>query len=186
MGTRTELLKSAENVARRKGYDGFSYADLANEVGIRKASIHYHFPSKADLAVAMMERYAQTFSDALAVIDQTSDIASDRLAAYVQSYRRALSGGSKLCLCVAFSASRDSLSDETLIELDAFHSNSIQWLVQTFDLAHKDHSVANLNAPNDEATALLALVEGAQLVARAACKVADYDQATRMFLKRLS
>jgi len=186
MDTRTELLKCAENVARRRGYDGFSYADLAKEVGIRKASIHYHFPAKADLAVAMIERYASSFSDALAVIDETSDIASDRLEAYVQSYRKALSGGAKLCLCVAFSVSRDSLSKEALQELDDFHSMSHEWLMNTFQLAKKDNSVSNVGDPKDEAAALLAMVEGAQLVARAACKVADYDRATRLFLKRLA
>jgi len=186
MSTRTDLLTCAENVARRRGYDGFSYADLASEVGIRKASIHYHFPAKADLAVAMIKRYSNTFSDALAVIDETSDIASDRLAAYVQMYRRALGGGAKLCLCVAFSISRDSLSDDALKELDAFHSNSINWLRQTFEQARKDNSVSNLGDPEDEATALLALVEGAQLVARSACRVADFDKAMRLLLTRLS
>ena len=186
MDRRTELLNCAENVARRRGYDGFSYADLADEVGIRKASIHYHFPSKADLAVALIERYASTFNDALAVIDETSDIASDRLAAYVQSYRRALSGGAKLCLCVAFSISRDSLSEEALAELDTFHTSSIDWLCKTFELAENDGSVDQIGDPIEEATALLATVEGAQLVARAANKVADFDQATRLFISRLA
>lgn len=186
MDRRTELLNCAENVARRSGYDGFSYADLAKEVGIAKASIHYHFPSKADLAVALIERYANTHGQALAVIVETSDIASDRLAAYVQSYRRALSGGAKLCLCVAFSVSRDSLSEEALGELDAFHTNSIVWLTEAFELAQKDGSVANAADPIEEATALLAMVEGAQLVARAANRVADFDKATKLFLSRLA
>ncbi len=186
MDRRTELLNCAENVARRHGYDGFSYADLAKEVGISKASIHYHFPSKAELAVALIERYASTHTEALALIDETSDIASDRLAAYVQGYRRALSGGAKLCLCVAFSISRDSLSDEALSELDLFHTNSIEWLKKTFELANKDGSVTHSANPTLEATALLATVEGAQLVARAANKVADFDKATKLFLSRLA
>ncbi len=186
MSTRTDLLACAENVARRRGYDGFSYADIAAEIGIRKASIHYHFPTKADLAVALIERYSNTFSDALAVIDATSDMAADRLAAYVQSYRRALAGGAKVCLCVAFSISRESLSDGALMELDRFHSNSLKWLVQTFELAKKDGSVANVANPEEEAAALLAIVEGAQLVARAACRVKDYDKATNLFMARLA
>ncbi len=185
MDRRTELLDCAENIARRRGYNGFSYADLADEVGIRKASIHYHFPSKADLAVALIERYANRFYEALEVIDDTSEIASDRLAAYVQSYRKALSGGTKLCLCVAFAISRDSLSADALTELDAFHANSIDWLCNTFELAKKDGSVTHVNNSTEEASALLATVEGAQLVARTAIKVSDFDQATRLFLSRL-
>ncbi len=185
MDRRTELLNCAENVARRHGYDGFSYADLAKEVGIRKASIHYHFPSKADLAVALIERYASTHAEALAVIDETSELASDRLAAYVQGYRKALSGGAKICLCAAFSVSRDSLTDEALRELDAFRGNSLNWLEKTFQLANKDGSVSHSAEPAEEAAALLATVEGAQLVARAANKVSDFDQATKLFLSRL-
>ncbi len=185
MDRRTELLKCAENVARRRGYDGFSYADLANDVGIRKASIHYHFPAKADLALALIERYADTFAAALAMIDSTSDIAADRLSAYVQMYRRALSGGNKLCLCVAFAISRDSLSPETLETLDKFHSDSIDWLRQNFELAVDDGSISGVDNPAVEATALLAMVEGAQLMARAAHRVADFDLATQLFLSRL-
>ena len=56
MDTRTALLESAERTARQRGYDGFSYADLADDVGIRKASIHHHFPTKATLALALIER----------------------------------------------------------------------------------------------------------------------------------
>lgn len=56
MDTRTALLQSAERAARQRGYDGFSYADLAGDVGLRKASIHHHFPTKATLALALIER----------------------------------------------------------------------------------------------------------------------------------
>jgi len=54
---KTALLDSAERAARRRGFDGFSYADLAKDMGIRKASIHHHFPTKAALSVALMKRY---------------------------------------------------------------------------------------------------------------------------------
>ena len=61
MNTRTSLLDSAEQAVRQRGYNGFSYADLAREIGIRKASIHHHFPTKADLGLALIERYNQNF-----------------------------------------------------------------------------------------------------------------------------
>lgn len=57
MNTKTNLLNSAERVARTRGFDGFSYADLAADVGTIKASIHHHFASKAALAVTLMNRY---------------------------------------------------------------------------------------------------------------------------------
>ena len=60
--TKTALLNSAERAARSKGFDGFSYADLAKEVGIRKASIHYHFPTKDALTISLMVRYHSDMS----------------------------------------------------------------------------------------------------------------------------
>ena len=63
--TKTALLDLAERAVRSRGYDGFSYADLARAQGIRKASIHYHFPTKADLSQNLMARYHTRFEKQL-------------------------------------------------------------------------------------------------------------------------
>ena len=179
MNTRIALLTSAERAARQRGYDGFSFADLARDVGIRKASIHHHFPKKADLALKLIERYADTFTEALAEIDAAATTETDKLKAYHQLYRGALAGGSQLCLCVAFSAGRDSLPEPVLERLDQFHQDSIAWLAHTFEQAGWPDSYA-------EARATLALMEGAQLLARAAKDITQFDLATAAFLSRLS
>ena len=77
--TRNALLVAAEEAARARGIDGFSYADLAETVGIRKASIHYHFPTKDALADAVMRRYADTLAAARTKICllYTSDAADE-------------------------------------------------------------------------------------------------------------
>lgn len=186
MDRRNELLDSAENAARRRGYDGFSYKDIAEDVGIRKASIHYHFPTKSDLAVALLERYSEGFQKTLDRITAKHDTGGARLSAYINSYRKALGGGHKLCLCVAFSISRDSLSDDALKKLDSFHSNSLGWLSKAFELAEADGTISLMGDKDAEATALLALVEGAQLMARSSRRLSDFDQATSLFLSRLT
>ena len=186
MDTRTALLDSAERAARQRGFDAFSYADLSREVGIRKASIHHHFPVKADLAFGLIERYALRFSETLANIDRNHDRAADKLRDYVRVYRDALSEGSQLCLCVAFSAGRESLSDPVLTELNQFHEDSVAWLEQVFVLAQEDGSIRGLDSPKSEASAALALMEGAQLMARAAKRLTPFDQATQAFTARLS
>lgn len=186
MDTRTALLDSAERAARQRGYDAFSYADLAKEVGIRKASIHYHFPMKADLAFGLIERYAQRFSETLSNIAASPDPAAAKLKAYRELYRDALADGNQLCLCVSLSAGRDSLSEQVLGELNRFHEDSIAWLERIFEDGHEDGSIANVGNPALEAAATLALMEGAQLVARAAKDVALFDQATASFDARLT
>ena len=186
MDTRTALLNSAESAVRQRGFDGFSFADMARDVGIRKASIHHHFPTKADLALQLIDRYAAQFDAALSEIDASNTTAADKLRAYHGVYRDALTGGSQLCLCVAFSASRGSLADPVLERLNQFHGHSADWLQRVFDSAAQDSSVSSLTDAHAEARATLALMEGAQLIARAAASIRPFDLATAAFLSRLS
>ncbi len=186
MNTRTALLDSAERAARQRGYDAFSYADLAREVGIRKASIHHHFPVKADLAFGLIERYAARFFETLDKIDGTHTNAAEKLSAYVAEYRNALADGTQLCLCVAMSAGRESLAEPVLAELNRFHESSVTWLSSVFEKSLDDQSVSGVSDPAAEARATLALMEGAQLVARAAKNLSLFDAATAAFSARLS
>ena len=186
MNTRTSLLDSAERAARQRGYDAFSYADLAREVGIRKASIHHHFPAKADLAFSLLERYAARFAETLTEILQMEKTAADQLRAYRDVYRAALADGEQLCLCVAMSAGRDSLTDPVLDLLNQFHADSVAWLTQIFETAERDGTVQSVASPGAEASATLALMEGAQLLARAGKDMTLFDQATAAFEARLS
>lgn len=186
MDTRTALLDSAEIAARQRGYDGFSYADLARDVGIRKASIHHHFSTKADLALHLIERYAASFSEALSDIQSSPSVASEKLRAYHALYRDALAGGTQLCLCVSFSAGRDSLSAPVLEALNRFHKDSMAWLAEVYRAAESDGSVSGVTDTDAEAGATLALMEGAQLLARAAADLTQFDHATAAFLARLS
>lgn len=185
MDTKSALLDSAEHAVRARGYDGFSYADLAADVGIRKASIHHHFPAKADLAQALIERYSQAVFARLEEIALQHPAAGDRLAALVATYRNAIEGGTKLCLCVAFCTGRDSLSAAVLTTLDAFRVTVAAWLADVFALAKADGSIAGVSDPATEAQACLAQLEGAQLVARAAKDGARFDAAVARLLERV-
>ena len=186
MSTRISLLQSAEQAVRQRGYHGFSYADLAREIGIRKASIHHHFPTKADLGVALIERYNAAFFDQLKNIKDAESTAADQLRAYLRLYRDALDDGEQVCLCVSLSAGRAHLSEEILDQLDQFHRDSLYWLEQLFERAKVDGSISLYASPEAEASATLALVEGAQLLARASKDVAQYDHSTRALQARLS
>lgn len=184
MNTREQILDASEQLARSRGFDAFSYADLAERVGIRKASIHHHFAKKANLGQALMARYRAHFLEALTDLAAKEPSAGPRLLGYLDLYRAALSGGQTLCLCVAFSAGRDSLTEPTLRELDLFHQQSLAWLEQTFTAAALDGSIAQLGELQSEAAATLALVEGAQLMARAAASLEPFDQAVSALRQR--
>ncbi len=186
MDTRTALLDAAEKAARARGYDGFSYADLAAEVGIRKASIHHHFPAKADLAQALIERYTE---HAYAMLDAAAAARSTggaRLAGVIGTYRESIDGGNRLCLCVAFCMGRDSLSPGVLAKLDAFHVHVAAWLGDAFALGASDGSITGVSDPVAEGQACLALMEGAQLIARAARDGTRFDAAVACLRERIA
>ncbi len=184
--TKAALLESAERVVRNRGFDAFSFADLASDVGIRKASIHYHFPTKAKLSFALMARYRATFEELLAAIVRKHPDAKARLLALIDRYRDALNGGDSLCLCVAFAASRESLSDDTMQEIATFRDVLAAWVEDTFACGLADGSVPDATDPAAERAALLALLEGAQLIAHTARDPALFDAATALARARFS
>lgn len=182
--TRTALLDTAEVAARTRGFDGFSYADLSDAVGIRKASIHYHFPTKAGLSSALMERYHAGLEARCEAIDAQEPTASGRLRALVDLYRDALGGGEMLCLCVSMLASRESLSDEVRAQLVRFRAMMRDWIGTVFELGRADGSIGNVGDTASEASAALAMLEGAHLAARAEADPRAFDDALEPLMAR--
>ena len=183
--TKTALLDSAERATRTRGFDGFSYADLSTDVGIRKASIHHHFPTKAALSIALMERYYNDLKAVCEEIDASHDTGGARLSALINRYRTALEGGKSLCLCVSFSTSCESLPGEVIAKIGHFREMIIAWAETVFAAGQTDGSIAHVTDPAVEASAMLPLLEGAQLAARVNENPALVDSAVRILTQRL-
>src|SRR5213076_801788 len=96
--TSEQILDVAERLVQTRGFNAFSYADVAGELGVTKASLHYHYPSKAELGTALMARYTARFGAALATIDAGGGEPSAKLRAYVELYLEVLRGR-RMCLC---------------------------------------------------------------------------------------
>ena len=184
--TKTALLNSAEDAARRLGFDGFSYADLAEDVGIRKASIHHHFPSKANLSVALMQRYHDNFQEICAEIDASCDTGGAQLGELIRQYKKGSDNGKRICLCASFSASRDSLPPEVVEKISAFRAMVIGWMTIAFEKGGKDGTISGVTHPALEASSTMSLLEGAQLAARAEENPALFENATELLMARIS
>ncbi|MEM6290559.1 MAG: TetR/AcrR family transcriptional regulator [Myxococcota bacterium] len=183
--TKAKLLDSAERLARARGYNGFSYADLAQDIGIRTASIHYHFRAKSDLALAMVERYVERVGAALEHVAAKASCGADCIRGYLQIYRDAVHGGSTLCLCVSLASDAETLEAPVLGVVQRFHVDGIAWLADAYRRGAADGSIANVADPELEASATLALVEGAQLMARAAAGLGPFDAAVAQLRTRM-
>ena len=180
-----KLLEVAQTLVQEKGYQGFSFHDLSAAVGITTASIHYHFPKKEDLALALMARYRENVLEAFDEIAVKKAKAGDQLKAVIKIYREALGGCDMLCLCVAFSSGPDSLNPDILSEIHKFQNGARDRLATMFALGAKDGSIEAVGKPADEAAACLALLQGAQLVARAAGDLKSFDLAANVLKARI-
>src|SRR5271165_3942584 len=127
--TAQRILDVAEQLVQSRGYNGFSYADIAGELGITKASLHYHFASKAELGEALIERYTARFTQALEGIDSTSPGAGAKLEAYVGLYTDVLRGD-RMCLCGMLAAEYETLPQPMRGSVIRFFDGNVAWLTR--------------------------------------------------------
>lgn len=186
MDTQTRLLELAETAMRRHGYGGFSYADIAREAGIRKASIHHHFPTKADLGLAVLDRYADRHLAMLGDIRVTSRLGGQALARTIALYREALGSGDNLCLLVALAGDANALPPAMRDMLAAATAATTACLEEILLIGRKDMSISVAGDPAVEATSILALLHGAQLLVRAESDISPFDLATQPLQTRIS
>lgn len=163
--TRAELLAEAELLIRRRGYSGFSYADLAANVGIRKASIHHHFPTKTDLATALLAFFDARYDAAMADIRARETDGLGRVRAYAALYLEGVEKGLG-CLCAAFAAELDSLPDPLRGDLSRFFAKHIGWLEQVLTEGIADGTIRADLAPAPQARLVIAALEGALMMER--------------------
>lgn len=176
MDTRTQLLTEAEAVVRSQGYAGFSYADLTERVGIRKASIHHHFPAKEDLGVALVEAYTERFTQALADILAATADAPKRLGTYAGLYRSGLQAGQG-CLCGVLASELNVLPDRIRVGVRRFFDLNTDWLEGIVAAGQSDGCFRSDLDARSQAMAVLAALEGAMLVGRALGSVEAFDAA---------
>ncbi len=177
--TATRLLDAAEARTRRLGFNGFSFRDLADELGIKSASVHHHFPTKADLGAAMIRRYRERILGALG--DPTAGTAADQLAAVVAAHRTTLSELDALCLGAMLGAEASSLQDAVCAGTRAFFVEIVGWVRAV--LQHAGAPEAHADA---DAKRLIATINGAMIMARSLGDLAVYDQAVNPLVQSLA
>ena len=178
MKTQESLVDLGEAAIRSRGYGGFSYADIARDAGIRKASIHHHFPAKSDLGLAVLERYSERLQTALADIEATSRTGGDALRGAIALYRAALGDGERMCLCAALASDIVAISPEMRTSLQSANEMTARWFESILLRGRRDRTITVGGDPAEEAVAILAQLQGAQLLARAATAVEPFDKAT--------
>jgi TetR/AcrR family transcriptional regulator, transcriptional repressor for nem operon len=170
--TASRILDIAERLVQSRGFNGFSYADIAAELSVTKASLHYHFPGKAELGEALIVRYAQRFAAALATIDEQGGDAGAQLAAYAAIYGDVLRD-QRMCLCGMLAADYETLPEPMQAAVIRFFDDNETWLVSVLERGVEEGTLRLAGPPRAAAQTIVSGLEGAMLVAR------PYGDATR-------
>lgn len=161
MDTRAHILDEGERLMKRAGYQGFSYADVARGVGVRKASVHHHFPTKADLAEAAVARYRARGAEALAEVPV--DDLDEALAGFGRIFVQGYEGPGHGCLCGSLVADWETLPEPVRAQVRAYWHQSERWLGEALRRADPDAERATVET---RARLVFSLFEGAMLSAR--------------------
>lgn len=167
-----DILAAARRVAQARGYGGLNFRELAQDVGLKHASIYYYFPTKADLGAAVARRY---WEDTAAVLDAISESTPDpreALRRYPDIFRKALETGNRLCLCSVMAAEHVDLPDSIRAEVQTFGDINVAWLSRTLSVVGGGDGPGKVDL---RARAIFAAIAGAQLIARSREDVAVYD-----------
>jgi TetR/AcrR family transcriptional repressor of nem operon len=163
--TDQRILDLAERLVQTRGYNGFSYADIAASLGVTKASLHYHFPAKAALGRQLIGRYERNFVTALEAIDAKVKSPREKLRRYAGIYAEVLAEG-RMCLCGMLAAEYVTLPKAMQQELRHFFAENERWLAALLEQGRRTGELEFAGSAREAASLLVSSLEGAMLLAR--------------------
>ncbi len=192
MSTRSsenQILDAALLLVQTRGYQGFSYADIAESVEIRKASIHYYFPGKSDLGIRLVRDYRASMRAHRERIDAVSPGTEDKLRAFAQLFRAMLrdpqAEGGRICLCTALSAELFGLPIAVRREVAAYFEETETWLSIVLGNGRELGEARFPGPARVQASGLISAFTGAMLLARAQSDPASYCSVAHLMLAHL-
>ena len=177
------ILDTAEDIVRRRGYNGFSYMDIARRTATTKAAIHHHFPKKADLGLVLIKRFTSYELSLLRAIDWETKSFKDKLQAYFDLYNVSLAER-KMCLCGIMAAEHETLPEAMQRALTAFFESHTKWLTRLLQEGCVEGEF-NLNGHAEiHAQAILSAMQGALMIAKLNGDHAAIEKAGRAILNQ--
>ena len=164
---RTEIMDAAEARIRAAGYSGFSFRELASDVGVKSSSIHYYFTTKEELGVAVAQRYADRFFEGL------EKGAGDRSQKLATAFDKALRGDGRVCLCGVLGAASASLPKTVALQAKSFFERALSFLLGG------EKSTTSSKRDREWAFQILALLEGGMILSLALGNLDSFRSAAK-------
>jgi TetR/AcrR family transcriptional repressor of nem operon len=185
--TSDDILACARSLIVAGGYNGFSYADIADVVGIRKASIHHHFPSKVDLVRTLVARYREEAEAGMANLELQVSDPLQQLRLYAGYWEACIADASApFCICALLAGQLPVLPEEVGLEVRAHFRSLSAWLTSVLERGARHGQLQLMSTPRAEAEAFMAAVHGAMLSARAYGDPKIFGVVTGPLLERLA
>jgi TetR/AcrR family transcriptional regulator, transcriptional repressor for nem operon len=166
--TKTEILDLAENLLLDRGFNGFSYADISSVLGIKNAAVHYYFPTKSDLGIAIIQRAKERFTDWTRGERMAGRSAAEKLEAFFRLYLRFLEAGQQVCLGGALETDFKTLPTEMQVETQKFASTFLVWMEGVLEEGREKRAFSFPGEAKDQAILILSSLQGALQMTRAA------------------
>jgi TetR/AcrR family transcriptional repressor of nem operon len=182
--TAQRILDVAERLVQTRGFNGFSYADIAVALRVTKASLHYHFPSKADLGKRLIERYETTFLAALRAIETGGAAPREQLKRYARIYADVLRDD-RMCLCGMLASDYATLPKAMKEEVRHFFDTNEQWLATVLEQGRKAGSLGFKGPAVELARVIVGSLEGAMMLARSFGDASRFDTAAERLIASL-
>jgi TetR/AcrR family transcriptional regulator, transcriptional repressor for nem operon len=161
------IMDAAERRMRTGGFNGFSFREIAADVGVKSSSVHYHFPTKEALAAAVIRRYTE---DVAELIERGFETETDPVKVWTRAFRGTTFSENRICPCAVLGAASRDLPPEVATEVKAFFKMCLDKLVER-------------GLSGDGASELLSIITGAMVVANALDDLSHYDRATRELMR---
>ncbi|MGQ0486613.1 MAG: TetR/AcrR family transcriptional regulator [Hyphomicrobiales bacterium] len=182
--TSQQILDIAQRLVQTRGFNAFSYADIAEALHVTKASLHYHFSTKADLGVGLIERYDRQMQEALAETGRSGAGAAAKIRAYVRIYSEVLRDD-RMCMCGMLAAEISTLPKAMQSALDRYFEQNERWLAAVLEEGRAEGELRFSGSSADMAQFLIGSLEGSMMLARSHGGMARFDAAARRLLAEL-
>jgi TetR/AcrR family transcriptional repressor of nem operon len=163
--TDQRILDSAQQLLQARGYNGFSYKDIAADVNIKTSSIHYHFATKQILIGCLFERYSTNFFDLLEQIAQSDKSRLACLEALCEIFEDTARSG-RFCMCGSLAAVYYAVPENVNIQIQQFTQKAKRWIEQVLEQGIQSGEVSIRTTSKEHATILFAALEGALLLSQ--------------------
>jgi TetR/AcrR family transcriptional repressor of nem operon len=161
-----EIVDLSKRLFQQRGYKAFSYRDIAKEIGIKTSSIHYYFPTKDDLAFAIVKKYRNEFRIDRENIDKATSDPKSRIGLYLDLFVQSFRKNKNICFCSMLASDFVNLSDSVKEEVNNLFNDNLNWISNVLKDGLDKKIFSFEETPDDLAGVIFSSLEGATITSR--------------------